>query len=819
LLFLRVGEGLAAWLLFNEIFLAARPLGARVAAAFVAYFIANLWLVQRYRAGRCSIPLVGLDIVANVGTLALPIAASGGAASPLLLVFPLKAIAYQIVLGFPVAAAFLCAAGAVTLAHPAGDLLPLVSLVQMPPRAVERSLQLSLLGFTAGAILTVAALRRALAQDVPPAAKPPQQPAHDKEDDSPTAVANALLAVSEAISRLTRLEDILQMVVEVAPRSLAVDYCAIALWAEDSGQYRSAIASGNWSGNGRVSEVRLSPDEVPDFEWVRRLGHCAVVPASESSQASRLEVPALLIAPLLSGDRFYGVMQLARRGDARPFTQRDLTIADGIARQASIALERARLIEESRRLVRALESTGEAILITDAQRRVIFANPAFSKTFGFPTEEIFGRHATDLVGGPEDWIAKLISEAAKGGWRGEVTGYDRNGRAVPILLDTSLMRDEDGRVQGVVAIIKDISAEKALQEQLQRADRLAAVGETAAGIAHEVNNALSAIFGQTARRQHLAERELREAMARVDGQARRIAEIVQGVLGFARPRTPQRIPVDLNNVTRETLALVRHDLERESVSLETRFDPDLPPAFADPKQVQQVLLNLFTNAVQAMAGRQPARLRVSVTGMDGRLAVRVNDTGAGIPNEILPRIFDPFFSTKREGTGLGLSVSYAIARAHEGELTVTSEAGSGTTFSLLLPVATSSQETICNVLLVDDDPEVAESLSHMLANEGLRVMCAANGREALEILSSGAWDAVFLDVRLPDLSGLEVFAELSRLRPEIASRVVFVTGGVWRAESPLRHRLPSQPVLAKPCSQERLHDVLRSLRTQRRQAA
>jgi len=210
-----------------------------------------------------------------------------------------------------------------------------------------------------------------------------------------------------------------------------------------------------------------------------------------------------------------------------------------------------------------------------------------------------------------------------------------------------------------------------------------------------------------------------------------------------------------------------------------------------------------------------------VFGVGDQLAVRATDGGPGIAPDVLPRIFDPFFSTKAEGSGLGLSVSYAIARAHGGDLRVDSTPGVGTSFTLFLPIAAapSAGTEIERALLVDDDPDVAEALTAMLVKEGLRVVHALTAAEGLALLESERWDAVFLDVRLPDLSGPEIFRRLAETNPALAQRVVFVTGGVWRSESRLRQELPPQPVLAKPCTQDEVRRVLRQLRAQGRQAA
>ncbi len=822
LLYVRVVEGLAAWLLFNEFFFADEPASLVVFGAFVAHLLLNLLVALRYRRARISTALLGVDVTSNVLTLGPPVVASGGLASPLLLLFPLKCIQYAVVFSGPVAAVFLLATAAMLAAVKAIDragLVPVVPLGGLPPEQVQRLVQLVVLGLLVWGPLAIGWLRWVVAEPEGPSAEP--VPERAGRDDTSALVAGALLTVSEAVSRLTRLDEILEKVVEISPGCVEVDYCGIALWREETGTYISAVAAGAGPVmDHRIAGSELKPQDVPDFEWVRRLGHCAVVPAAESAHVAQLDVSAVLIAPLVSGERFYGVMEFARRTSSRAFTQRDLTVADGIARQTAVALERARLIGESHRLVLAVESTEEAVLITDIRRRVIFANRAFMHTLGYRREEVIGRDAVELTGGMTDFVGELTEAVQRRSWRGETVVKRKDGTSIPIALNVSLFRDQDGRAKGAVSILQDISEQKKFQEQMQRVDRLAAVGEMAAGIAHEINNALTVIFGKTANGPACAESELRGALAQVEGQAHRIADIVQGVLGFARPRPPHPEPVALAAVAAKTLDLVRHDLVRQNVDLETSLDADLPPALADPLQLQQVLLNLFGNALQAMAGSERRWLRVEALGIDDRLALRVGDAGPGIAAEVLPRIFDPFFSTKSQGSGLGLSVSYAIARAHGGDLQVESEVGRGTTFTLFLPTAGPAEPHIIErILLVDDDPEVAEALTAMLAKEGLQVTRAATGAEAMARLESGSWDAVFLDVRLPDVSGPEVYAELSRTRPELAQRVVFVTGGIWRSESRLRQELPPQPILAKPCTQDQVREVLRRLRSQRRQAA
>ncbi|MFQ5667191.1 MAG: ATP-binding protein [Candidatus Binatia bacterium] len=821
LLALRVLEGVAAWVLFNQIFFAEASNPPAVDGLVVVYFLANAFFCLQYRAGQISRALVLTDLGVNVGTMTLLAGFTGGVNSPVVLICLIKIAGYGFIFSPQTGAVAITATLVGFTGLVAGELAGWWSTVPMDAlsRTIERRLdfffRVSILGVVliggTWLLRQVAEKERQLGAEARRAKQ-----AADRERAA-ASVTRALLSVSEAVNHLTRLDDVLNKVVDVAPRVLGVDYCGILLWSEESTMYRGAAVSGvEPTVAQKLNHLRLRPADVPDIEWVRGLGHCAVVAVPELARRGIPDTAALLAAPLFSGGRFYGVVHFARRGGRQSFTQRDLTIADGVAGQTAIALERARLVEESRRLVLAVESAGEAVLITDRHGRIVFANEAFLQIFGYTREEIVGRDSTTLGSEmTEEWLSEVRRTLAETNWRGEAVARRKDGSTFPVGLNTSLIRGEDGRIQGAVAIMQDSSAQKKLEEQLHRADRLAAAGELAAGVAHEVNNALVGILGQVESTRGTSKvGALRSAMARVDTQGRRIAEIVQGLLGFARPQTPQRGPVDLRDLVRSTLTLMAHDLGRSRIRNETRFAVELPAVFADSKQIQQVLVNLFTNAAQAMEPCGGGVLGVDV-GIDGNMVcLNVQDTGVGISSDALPRVFDPFFSTKPQGTGLGLSVSYAIVQAHGGELTVRTTPGEGTVFTLRLPaVVGADAERAQTVLLVDDDVPVADTLAEMLAREGLTVRLATTGAEALDILTREIFDAIFLDVRLPDISGQDVYARLAAERPDMAQRVVFVTGGLWRVESGgLREKLPPQPTLSKPCTAAQIRDALRLLR-------
>jgi two-component system NtrC family sensor kinase len=538
-----------------------------------------------------------------------------------------------------------------------------------------------------------------------------------------------------------------------------------------------------------------------------------------SQQISGGLSPQVLVAPLLSGGRFYGVVQFTRQ-NWRPFTQEELRLADGIASHAAVALERARLVEQSYRLLRAIQSADEAVLIVDVKTRVLFANRAFHQLFGYSWPELQAVGVANLAELPASgWQAVRESLLREQRWRGELNALARDGSRFPISLHLSPIFAPDGSLEGVVAIAADIRAEKELQERFARAERLAAAGQLAAGLAHEVNNALAVILGQVEAVREAPEASAFESsLAHIQREGQKIARLIQDLLGFARPRPPEARPLDLAVLADDTLRLLEPELARAQVRVVREGPPRGLPVRGDLQQLQQVLLNLLKNAIEALTGTPDATITVRCRRAAGTVSVEVEDNGPGIPPALASRIFDPFFTTKPRGTGLGLSVSYAIVQAHGGELSVKSAPGAGTTFTLQLTADPGAQAHVENqpVLLVEDDDTLAATVQRMLERHGVPVRRAATGEEALALANATDFDAVLLDVQLPDFSGVEVFHRLQASHPELARRVAFVTGNLWRGAS--SEPLPPQPTLAKPCTSAELLAVVAQLRGLRRAA-
>jgi signal transduction histidine kinase/BarA-like signal transduction histidine kinase len=355
------------------------------------------------------------------------------------------------------------------------------------------------------------------------------------------------------------------------------------------------------------------------------------------------------------------------------------------------------------------------------------------------------------------------------------------------------------------ALIRDASEHRPLgdrsrdlYQQLLQSDKMAALGQTISGVAHELNNPLATILSWAER---LAEQDLdptsKRGVAVIVGEAERAARIVRNLLTSARERPSTRALIDVNTVVRDTLALRPHEHPDAPVTVVTALASGLPPVFADAHQIQQVLLNLVINAEQAMLGAHGRSIVVRTwhDAAHNTVDLEVGDDGPGIPAEIQGKIFEPFFTTKDvgKGTGLGLTVAYTIVQEHGGRIRVESSLGRGASFIVELPVhsAESAQARhpapqaqarpameaarSASVLLVEDERPLAQPVADALTDAGLRVDRASDGEDALARMRQRTYDVVICDLKMPRVSGMMLYRAIAATTPALARRVIFVT--------------------------------------------
>ncbi len=348
--------------------------------------------------------------------------------------------------------------------------------------------------------------------------------------------------------------------------------------------------------------------------------------------------------------------------------------------------------ERERFIANVIENLSEGVFALDREGRFVAWNRAMEDRYGVAVDEVLGRHYLDCfpVMAREAFaepLAKLLRGESEGFALDSVTHETRKRGRVFLNVKGALLR-EGARPTGAVVLVEDITQRLALERSARQADRLAALGTLAAGLAHELNNPIGIISSRAelvlldTESQPLPE-EVREDLEVIQRHAQRVTRIAQGLLSFARQSSGEHGPVDLNRVVDETLLLVEKLIVQDGIALKRALAPDLPPIWGDASAIQQVVMNLLTNARDAApAGGEISIETAEAAEPAGGVQLIVRDTGPGIPPELLPKIFDPFFTTKANGTGLGLSIAYGIVREHHGTVDVHSQPGEGTTFVL-----------------------------------------------------------------------------------------------------------------------------------------
>jgi two-component system NtrC family sensor kinase len=531
----------------------------------------------------------------------------------------------------------------------------------------------------------------------------------------------------------------------------------------------------------------------------------------------------------------FGLLRVQHLGDPGDSVRLLLTIMSMVAGLGLLTLrlsvqsgELARADAQMRLLAAATEQTADLILITDSKGRCVQANDACVQALGYPREELRAMTLGDVLErGFERMVDHIGSEVRKHGiWRGTLIHRRRDASTFPASSTVVALRNDDGRVTHFVGVQRDITDELRLRDQLVHSERLSAVGELVAGVAHEINNPLQTIIGTVELMIEEPPGDHRRDLELVRQEASRAGQIVRNLLAFVRRSSPDRARADLNQIARATARLREHHLAQKDIVLELQLHPGVLPVLVNREEIQQVLLNLVLNAEHAIGDRS-GTIVVRTEAGEHAHTLTVRDDGPGVGPELRGRVFEPFFTTKEvgQGTGLGLSLGLGIATAHGGALELLDDAGGGAAFRLTLPAqapmepaAAETREAaqaaprgsaLRQALVVDDEAPIRELLVRLLARRDFSVTEAGSCAEAKQVSDGRVYDLVLCDVHLKDGHGADCLRHLAAASPAMWKRFVFVTGDTGALT--LHGELASVPVLTKPFTVSDLDRVLADL--------
>jgi PAS domain S-box-containing protein len=656
-----------------------------------------------------------------------------------------------------------------------------------------------------------------------------------------------LLEITDAIGSTLDAGQVMRAIVTRVGEMVKTDSCSILL-ANSQLRTCSVVAS---KGHPEVEMMELDLDKYPEVRRALETREPVIVanvekdPLVESVRSILLEkgYRSLLVLPLVFGQEVLGTLFLRARRD-HPFAPEELRFCRVAAGASANALKNAMLYEQVAReserqratgetLRRVLDGTPDLIVAVDNAGRVSEFNRGAEELTGWTADRAIGRQLADILGSdPEregvlEWVAEPAEDRAEA--PRDVTLRPPGGGKLEVSMVHAPLRGAEGEIVGRVWIGRDVTKLRRVERTLVQAERLSSVGEVVAGVAHELNNPLSGVLGYAELlRNNIDDSDQVRDLDRIVDSATRCQKIVLNLLSFARKHPAEKKYRNLNECVEKVLDLKSYHLRSSQIDTVLDLCAGLPRTCFDFHQVEQVILNLLNNAEQAIATlKRPGRITLRTGARDGLVYFQVEDDGPGIPASIRERIFDPFFTTKGvgHGTGLGLSVSYGIVGEHGGRIEVESDPDQGgARFTVLLPIVDGPADAPeaapaperepgtplsgLRVLVAEDEPVVLELFERLLEQDGARVTLARDGAEAWERLQEAEFDLIVADLRMPNMSGQQLYERIAEDRPGLLRRFVFATGDLVRSESmSFLQGLPNR-VLTKPLQVDTVRKVL-----------
>jgi two-component system NtrC family sensor kinase len=579
-----------------------------------------------------------------------------------------------------------------------------------------------------------------------------------------------------------------------------------------------------WITSGAIDSGRYYEGSVYDLAWiVPYLGYLWAALSSPASTSDAESAPprggwrtALVSAlPVLMIPTIgFGLLRVQPIGDPGDSVRLLLTIMSMVAGLGLLTLRLSvqsgqlqRADAQMRLLAAATEQTADLILITDARGHFEHGNDACLHALGYTRPELQGISLSSLLErGFERMVDHIGSEVRKHGiWRGTLIHRRKDGSTFPASSTVVPLRSRNGTVTHFVGVERDITEELKLRDQLVHSERLSAVGELVAGVAHEINNPLQTIIGSVELMLEEPDADHGRDLQLVRREASRAGQIVRNLLAFVRKGSSDRVRADLNQIARAMASLRELHLSHKNIALKAELHPGVLPVLVNREEIQQVVLNLVLNAEHAI-GDRPGSITIRTDAGEHAHTLQVEDDGPGISPDLRGRVFEPFFTTKDvgQGTGLGLSLGLGIATAHGGSLELLSEppdpspslqgpttnVRGGATFRLTLPAqrpieapppavapqAPASPAARRQALVIEDERPIRDLLTRLLRRRDFLVVEASSFAAARSLSEGQTFDLVLCDVRLEDGSGADCLRHLAAAQPAIGRRFIFVTG-------------------------------------------
>ncbi len=499
-----------------------------------------------------------------------------------------------------------------------------------------------------------------------------------------------------------------------------------------------------------------------------------------------------------------------------------------------------RLVTKSKtEWVATFDAIQDLISIHDTDNRILKVNMALAKKYNTTPEELIGRECGDLFfrQGEADTLCphKITLATCK------VADADYDNLTIEgsYNITTFPVLDNNGIAWATVHIIRDITHEKLLGEQLLHAEKLSTVGKLVAGIAHELNNPLMGIMGFS---QILMDmpgdkkvEDVKDKIGKIYHESMRTAKIVKNLLTFARASKTEREYHDINSIINKTFEMKEYSLKANNITFSLDLENKLPKSMVDIYQMQQVFINIINNSEDAMVEHKgKGSILVTTRTQNNNINITFKDDGPGVPQDIIRKVFDPFFTTKEvgKGTGLGLSITHGIITEHDGTINITKGANGGALITMELPILkpeswTQSKGTVeqnstkagnsmaeqsnKRVLVVDDEKSIRETLAGLLSGKGFVVQTARDGREALEALKETRFALMIFDIKMPGVSGIELHREIIKRHPYLKGHLIAVTGDVFSSDVKAFLATTKCPYFLKPFELKKMMGLINSI--------